>query len=316
MKTYLSLILVMLLASAASFAQNVTKKSFTGVKRIRVSTSSGDCEIRRSSGNAVEVELSHNLDERSFIPRFEQSGERLEIGEEFKGNNFNGNVRWKLMIPDGLRVTFSTGSGNLTVDGVNVDLNATTGSGDLDFSTMKGTLDANTGSGNVGMSSFNGEAKINTGSGDMNIIGTEGDIDLNCGSGNITMAQCKALFSVNTGSGNIKAAKLTITGSSRFNTGSGRANVSLAATPTFDLAVNAGSGDAELNFNGNEIVGEVVMKASKRWGHIEAPFEFDKTEEVNQGGKDNITIVKTAQRGKGTNRIMVSTGSGDAVLRK
>jgi hypothetical protein len=80
--------------------------------------------------------------------------------------------------------------------------------------------------------------------------------------------------------------------------------------------VNTGSGNAELNFNGNEIAGEVVMKANKRSGNIEAPFEFDKTEEIDNGGRDNVTLVKTAQRGKGTNRIMVSTGSGDAVLRK
>jgi DUF4097 and DUF4098 domain-containing protein YvlB len=318
MKKIMILAAVAVIAFAApTLAQNTVKKSFTGVKRIRISTSSGDCEIRKSTGATVEVELNHTFDDRSFTPRFEQSGERLEVGEEFNGHNFNGSVRWKLAVPDGTKIDFSTGSGNLFVENVTLDLDANTGSGDLEFATIKGSLDATTGSGNVDLANFNGDAKINTGSGDMDVHDIEGELDLNCGSGDITVNQAKAYFSVNTGSGNIRADKLTINGSSRFNTGSGRARVGLAATPTFDLAVNAGSGDAELSFNGNEVVGEVVMKASKRWGNISAPFDFDKTEEVNYGnGNDNVTIVKTAQRGKGTNRIMVSTGSGDAVLRK
>lgn len=311
----LSVIILLLIATTA-FAQQTIKKSFTGVKRIKIQSSSGDCEIRKASGNTVEVELSHTLDERAFRPRFEQSGERLDLGEEFRGNNFNGSVRWKIAVPDGMRVAFGTGSGNLLVDGVNVDLDATSGSGDLEFTTIKGTLDATTGSGNVNVSAFSGEAKINTGSGDMDVRDMDGELDLNCGSGDIKVSQSKAYFAINTGSGNITADKLTINGNSRFNTGSGRARVALAATPKFDIAVNAGSGDAELDFKGNEIVGEVVMKTSKRWGNISAPFEFDSTEEVDNGGKDNVTIVKTAKRGNGTNRIVVSTGSGDAVLRK
>ena len=318
MKKFLSLVVVLLFISVTTFAQNTTKKSYTGIKRIKISTSSGDCEIRKSTGATVEVELSHTFDEKFFVPRFEQNGDRLTLGEEFNGRNFNGSVRWKLSVPDGIRVTFHTGSGNLIVDGVSLDLDAGSGSGDLEFSSVKGNVQASTGSGSVDLSNFNGEARMNTGSGNMTVNGAEGDLDLNCGSGDIKLFEANAYFAVNTGSGNISADKIKISGSSRFNTGSGRAKVTLAATPTYDLSVNSGSGDAELNFNGNEIAGEVVMKASKRWGHITAPFEFDKTEEIEQGGNgnDNVMLVKTAQRGKATNRISVGTGSGDAVLRK
>ena len=317
MKKSISLaVIIILLINVAAFSQNTVKKSFNGVKRIKMSTSSGSCEIRKSTGNTVEVEVIHSFDERFFTPRFEQSGERLELGEEFNGKNFNGSVRWKLTIPDGMKMNFNTGSGDLIVNDVTIDLDAGTGSGDLEFSGMKGNLDATTGSGDVDLANFSGEAKMNTGSGDMDVRGVDGELDLNCGSGDIKVYEVKAAFSVNTGSGNINGDKLTISGSSRFNTGSGRAKIALAASPKFDIGVNSGSGDAELNFNGNEIAGEVVMRASKRHGNISAPFEFDKTEEVNQGGNDNVTIVKTAQRGKGTNRIVVGTGSGDAVLKK
>ncbi|MEI9921162.1 MAG: DUF4097 family beta strand repeat-containing protein [Bacteroidota bacterium] len=311
------LLLAVMVFSIATFAQNTVKKSFSGVKRVKISTSSGSCEIKKSSGNTVEVELNHSLDERYFHPTIEQSGDRVEIGEEFNGRNFNGTIKWKISIPDGLRVTFKTGSGDLVVSDVNVELDAGTGSGDLEFTSVKGTLDAVTGSGNVELSKFSGEAKINTGSGNMNLSDSDGELTANCGSGDIRITQIKAEFSINTGSGNITGDKIALTGSSHFNTGSGRARITLAESAKFDIAINSGSGNAELNFNGNEIGGQVVMKASKEHGNISAPFDFDKTEEVeNGGGRNNLTVVKTAQRGKGTNRIMLSTGSGDAILKK
>jgi DUF4097 and DUF4098 domain-containing protein YvlB len=312
----LMILIVAVAVSATAFSQNTTKKSFIGVKRIKISTSSGDCEIKKSSGNTVEVEFSHSLDERYFTPVMEQSGDRLEISEEFTGGNFSGTVKWKLAIPDGMRVTFKTGSGDLTVSDVNVDLNAGTGSGDLDFSSLKGTLDATTGSGTVELAKFDGNGRVNTGSGDMNVSDSNGELSMNCGSGDIRMSSLKAELDVNTGSGSINGDKIILSGSSRFNTGSGKAKITLAESPKYDIAVNSGSGNAELNFNGNEINGQVVMKASKEHGNISAPFEFDKTEELDNSGRNNVTIVKTAQRGKGTNRIMVATGSGDAVLRK
>lgn len=306
----------MVASIGSAFAQKTINKSYTGVKRIKLATSSGDCEINKSSGASVEVELNHTYDENEYKPRFEQSGERLTIGETHHSNNSHGNAKWKLTVPDGVSIDFTTGSGDLIASGVNINLDANSGSGDLEFSSLKGELDANTGSGNIEVANFNGNAKVNTGSGDMTITDTDGDLDLNCGSGDIRLSQAKGYFSINTGSGDINADKVTVSSSSRFNTGSGRAKVALAATPTADLSINTGSGYAELNFAGNEIAGEIVMKASKRNGRIVAPFEFDKTEEVSYDNRDNVTIVKTVQKGKATNRISVSTGSGDAVLKQ
>jgi DUF4097 and DUF4098 domain-containing protein YvlB len=180
---------------------------------------------------------------------------------------------------------------------------------------LKGDVEGTTGSGDVELINFNGEINANTGSGNMRVEKSTGDISLNCGSGNLKLNDNKASFSANTGSGNITARNLTLQGSSRFNTGSGDAEVVLAATPAFDLTVNSGSGDAELNFNGNEIKGEIVMKASKKHGNIVAPFNFDKTEEIDNYG-DNTTVVKTAVKGNGTNRISVGTGSGSAIIKK
>lgn len=308
--------MVLVTSAGSIFAQTTVNKSYSGVKRIRLKTGSGDCEIKKSAGTSVEVELKYTYDTNDYTPRFEQSGERLTLGEDHSRNSSGGNASWKISVPDGVTIDVNTGSGDVTASGVNINLDANTGSGDLGFSSLKGELDANTGSGNVDIASFSGNAKVNTGSGDMEVRETDGDLDLNCGSGDIIVSQAKGYFAVNTGSGNINADRIQINSSSKFNTGSGRARITLSSTPKADILVNSGSGNAELNFNGNPIEGEVVMRASKRHGRITAPFEFDKTEEISYDGKDNVTIVKTAQKGKATNRISVSTGSGDAVLRQ
>ncbi|HZY81746.1 MAG TPA: DUF4097 family beta strand repeat-containing protein [Cyclobacteriaceae bacterium] len=317
MKKIVILAVFALISAGTIYAQTTVNKTFTGVKRIRINTASGDCEIKKGTGSSVEVELKHSYDEGSYTPRFDQSGDRLTIGETHGYKNHNGGANWKITVPDGIEIDFSTGSGNLAVNGLTINVDARTGSGDIQLAEIKGDIDASTGSGNIEMNEYVGRAKLNTGSGTAEVSEAEGELDLNCGSGNIRLSQCKAYFRVNTGSGSINAEKITLSDIGRFNTGSGRAKVTLAATPKFDIAVNSGSGDAELNFGGNEIVGEIIMKASKNHGRITAPFEFDNTREESYGnGRDNVTIVKTAKKGNGTNRIEVSTGSGDAILRK
>jgi len=119
---------------------------------------------------------------------------------------------------------------------------------------------------------------------------------------------------VNVGSGDITASELNITGSSSFNSGSGDTEVVLASVLNHDISVNSGSGDAVLDFNGNKIEGEIVMKASKRNGRIEAPFSFDKEYEEDKGKQ--IIMIKEAKIGNKDIRIRVSTGSGTARIIK
>ena len=316
MKKYLLSIFTICFALMAGIvsAQSALNKSFNGVKKIKINTASGSCEITRSKDASVGVNVEHTYDSR-FEPRMEMEDDHLVIKEVFNGNQFHGYSKWKLTVPDNISIDFSTGSGDFTAGEISLDLDATTGSGNLTFTKVKGKVEGSTGSGDVELIFFDGDADLNTGSGNMNVENSRGDLSLNCGSGNIKLNDNQAVISANTGSGSIDARNLVLKGSSKFNTGSGDAEVGLASTPTYDLSVNSGSGDAQLNFNGNEIKGEIVMQASKRNGKIDAPFEFDKTEEINNWG-DNVTVKKTAVKGNASNRISVSTGSGSAVLKK
>jgi hypothetical protein len=293
----------------------MVSKSFDGVKKIKMNTASGSCKIKKSTDAKVKVELEYTFDNR-YEPRMDLEGDRLVIKENFQSGSNSGMSLWTLTIPDGMPFTFSTGSGDLEAADITLDLDANTGSGNLTFTNVKGKVNGSTGSGDVELMNFNGDLHANTGSGNMRVEKSTGDISLNCGSGNLKLTDNKVTITANTGSGNISAVNMILEGSSTFNTGSGDAEVALAATPKYDLAVNSGSGDAELNFSGNEIKGEIVMKASKKNGKIIAPFEFDKTEEIDNNWGDNVTVKKTVVKGNASNKVSVSTGSGSAVLRK
>ncbi len=305
---------VVILAPVSLFAQKELNKSFTGIKKIRMNTSSGGCKIGKSSNASVTVGVKYSFDDDQFEPSIVQEGDRLVIREKFKGHSVSGDADWVLSVPDNTDIQFNTGSGNVESSNMALQLDAVTGSGDLVFTNITGEIKGTTGSGDVELDNFNGEIDATTGSGSMSVNKSSGEIKLNCGSGNIRITDSKATFRANTGSGKIAGRNITLDGSSSFNTGSGDAQVVLAATPQFDIGVNSGSGNAELNFNGNAIIGEIVMRASKRYGKITAPFEFDKTEELREGG-DQVTVEKTAVKGNASHRISVSTGSGEAILK-
>lgn len=141
-------------------------------------------------------------------------------------------------------------------------------------------------------------------------------ISFSTSSGNFEADELIADMNVFTDSGSIVVNNLVLNGAGNLYTGSGDVEVVLAASPKFNLSLGSGSGKAELNFNGNEIAGEIVMTSGKKNGNISAPFKFDKTEEFGGGSKyDMVMIRQTAVKGSSTSRISINTSSGSAILR-
>lgn len=313
MKKILLLLLPGLLSVSFVWAQSKIDKSFSGVKRIRINTISGDCKLIKSPDATVVVNLTHTYDDHGFAPEISQTGDHLVIREEFEARSVRGNALWQLTIPDGMEVEYVTASGSIAASELTLDLDISTASGDIDLFGVNGTIKSNTGSGNYELQDFSGSLRANSGSGEMRITKAKGDLDLNCGSGDIHIEESNAIIAANTGSGNIDASRFTLNGTSRFNSGSGDVEVALAASPNFNLAVNSGSGSAKLDMNGNAIAGRLVMKANKSNGVITAPFKFDNTEEISEWG-NQVTVVKTLVKGNSDVQIGVSTGSGEAVI--
>ncbi|HMG94302.1 MAG TPA: DUF4097 family beta strand repeat-containing protein [Chryseolinea sp.] len=307
--------LAALLLPLTLLAQKDVTKTFSGIKKIRMGTASGSCVITKSGNATVKVDLKYTYDDDDYTPSFDQQGDVLVVKEKFHNNSSNGSADWKLTVPDNLSIEFTTGSGDVEASGLALDLDATTGSGDFTFTGTTGEIECTTGSGDIELENVGGTIKATSGSGGFRVKGAKGKFHLTTGSGSHRISESVAELKITTGSGNINCAGITLEGPSTFSTGSGTAEVQLAASPKHDLSISSGSGDAIANFSGHEINGEIVMKASKKHGNIDAPFAFDKTEEINHSNSD-VTIQKTAVRGTGKPRISISTGSGDAVLKK
>ncbi len=300
-------------------AQERVEKTFTGIKTIRLTTSSGNGIIKKSNSNQVKVTVEYTFDEDDYTPEFEQNGDRLSIKEEFSRSRWTrGSSEWTLEIPDGLELEFKTGSGNIEISGVEVELNSNTGSGNIEVDEVMGDIRVNTGSGNISFRSVNGMMDANTGSGSIRLDRVKGDADLNTGSGNIRANSIEGGMRMNTGSGNIDIQEAKVMASSSFNTGSGNATVAFAAALDFDISVNTGSGNATLDFNGQEIAGEFIMRADDK-SDIRAPFKFDKEYEDDGNSSwrgRNKRYIKEAKVGSKNIQIKISTGSGRAEVRQ
>ncbi|CAE7465134.1 macB [Symbiodinium microadriaticum] len=236
-----------------------------GIKDIEFSVGSGDANFQKSGSDNVSVKMEHTYNQ-DYNPTVEKRGSTLVIKEERRQGSYRGSSTWTLEIPDGLEVRFNTGSGDISIEDLDGDWNFNSGSGDFTLEDVKGELSINTGSGNVYANNVNGYLSFNTGSGDVEVTGAVGRL------------------SANTGSGNIRANAITLQAKSSFNTGSGNSAVSFAQSPDYDVSVNTGSGDATVEFRGNDMEGLLVMEVNKRNGKIEAPFAFDSTEEIDNGG--------------------------------
>lgn len=308
-------VLALVLAAWTAGAQTITK-NFTGVKNIRLTTSSGDVLLTKGGSQEVQVEVTSTYDKGDYQPVFEQSGSTLTLKENFEKRSVSGHSAWKLTIPDGLDLNITSGSGNMEAADLKFTAKVNTGSGDYDWRNVSGESSINTGSGTIHLDTYQGSMRLNSGSGDIRISKSQGDLHANTGSGDISISGTRGGVFANTGSGDIRAQEIALTSKGTFNSGSGKVLLVLSAPLTADLSLNSGSGDAVLDCKGNALEGKVIMTASKKHGDIVAPFAFDKTEEINEGHGDNATIRKTVQLGSSTRVIKISTGSGTAEVRK
>jgi len=314
-----TLILVATCLSTAVFGQQTINKSYTGIKSIRLETASGSGSIKKSNSNEVKVTLEYTYDDDDYKPTFEQKGDRLIIDEDFnnRGRNWNnrGKAEWTLELPDGVELDYSSGSGSIEVDGLDIELNVGTGSGSIEVNDVTGRMKINTGSGSIRITKADGELDANTGSGSIRLRDAKGDADLNTGSGSIDVDNVQGSFDLNTGSGSIEETGITVSGDSDFNTGSGRIAIELAADLNNDLSINTGSGSATLDFNGTDIAGQFYLETDKRRSDITAPFSFDKEYEEEGRGRDNVRQIKEAKVGSKNIRINMETGSGDVKIK-
>ena len=314
MKVFKStLVLLALCIATTVYGQKTIDKSFKGVERIRLEIASGNGIIKKGNSDEVKVNLVYTYDDDEYEATFDQKGDVLRMREEFSNRrrrwNNRGKSEWTLEIPDGMMVNINTGSGNLEIEGLEIELTANSGSGNVDVADLSGDTRLTSGSGNIRIKVIDGELKASTGSGNIRLSDAKGDADLNTGSGTIRVLGAEGALRFNTGSGNVDASGVVITGRSTFSTGSGNVDVELGAALDGDVRISTGSGNSVLDFNGNKVEGRFAMEASSK-SRISAPFSFDR--EYEERGH----YVKEATVGSKDIRIDISSGSGSARVRK
>lgn len=310
---FIPIVILFFSTTSLASAQSVITDSFTDVTHIELSTGSGDAVFVKGGGSTVELHLEYTYSDSSFEPRIQQNGSTLVLEEEFSRRNNRGRSTWTLTIPDGLDVKFTTGSGDVEANNLVLNLRATLGSGDVSLSYVTGDIRFTSGSGDLELKTYNGTLRATTGSGDIDARDVDGDITVTSGSGDVDIRGANGSLLATTGSGDVSALEFASQGDVTLTTGSGDILVSLASALMGDLSLSSGSGTSELRRNGHELTGKLVMRASVRRGRIDAPFRFDSTEDVRNGGNRVTESIKIF--GSSDQRVLIQTGSGSAIIR-
>ena len=242
------------LASEATFERTLT---VSGKVELSVATGSGNVHITRGSDNSVHVvgkvrSTWGDSDERvrqiADHPPIEQAGNIIHIGKHNDGQNegmHHVSIDYEIEAPANTYLDASSGSGNVTDEGVGENSWLNTGSGNIHATGLHGGFSVGTGSGNIYADQE----------------GT-GDVKAETGSGNIELRNLHGGLKATTGSGDIKAAGAPSAGW-RLETGSGRVEIWVGDAP-LTLDAESGSGgihtDREMLTQGSSSTHHVTGK--------------------------------------------------------
>ncbi|MBN2416544.1 DUF4097 family beta strand repeat protein [bacterium] len=291
------------------------KKEFTGKDKVKIEAVSGDVVVTTRSGSTVTVEVVYDVTPKeAFTPVIREQGSTLRLKEEWRGQRSNGSVTWNLLVPPETEIEFEAASGDIAVTGLRASFDAKTASGDVELTDIQGDVEISVASGDITLDHIKGDIDVSTASGEVEGDNLDGMVNVSCASGDIDIRDARGVFSVSCASGDVDVRNVTLAAASEFSAASGDVSVVLAETARFDVTVSTASGDAMLDYNGNEVKGFFEMKAKKRSGHIISPFAFDNEEEYEKGG--DTYLKKSFSRSGDSPVVHIRTASGKAELRQ
>jgi hypothetical protein len=290
----------------------------TGPVELEVTTGSGDLSITSGTSSEVHVhgvikanngwffgsgDSEAKIHQLEANPPVVQEGNYIRIGRIGDPELRRGvSISYQIEAPRQTQLKASSGSGDVTAEGLGGPVKASSGSGDLRLSDIGDELSASTGSGDVRAASIHGEVHISTGSGGIQARAITGDFYLSTGSGDIRLTEAAegtdaAGGKVSTGSGSVQVTG--VNGSLRVGTGSG--DITAQGSATGDWSLETGSGSvivhlplgASFNIDAHTDSGSIITHRS-----------------VTMQG----TVAKGTLRGvvgKGGPLVKLRTGSGD-----
>ena len=228
----------------------------SGPVDLEVSSGSGEITVRTGASNSVSVSakihassgswlfgsgnLEENIHKIEQNPPIEQQGNTIRIGRiEDSELTRHISIDYDVTVPAQTKLNAHTGSGEISVNGVQLPLTARTGSGSVTAENIGAEARLNSGSGGITVHGVKGSMHAETGSGSIRGDGVAGEIVATTGSGSVDLEQtAPGDARVETGSGSVKLRGLK--GGLRASTGSG--GIHVEGEPTHDWHLGAGSG--------------------------------------------------------------------------
>jgi DUF4097 and DUF4098 domain-containing protein YvlB len=199
------------LASEATFDRNL---SVNGRVELSVSTGSGNIHLSRGSGNQIRIHgvvksnwggSDEKVREIAANPPIEQTGNIIRIGARHE-NLHNISINYEIEAPENSFLEASSGSGNVTDDGIGENAKLSTGSGNIHATGLRGGFSVGTGSGDIyAEQTGDGDVKAQTGSGNVELKNLHGGLRSGTGSGDIKVSGTPTSpWHLETGSGNVE----------------------------------------------------------------------------------------------------------------
>lgn len=288
----------------------------TGPVELEVMSGSGNINVHSGGSGSVYVTAkihanngtswlfgSGNVEER--IHRIEQNppvvqnGNTITIGKVDDHDLLrNISIDYDVTVPAQTHSNLRSGSGDVTISGLQLPATGKTGSGNITVDHQNGELHASSGSGDVKINSVKGIVYCDTGSGNIQADDIAGDVFANAGSGNIEVRQSAGgSVKAGTGSGNIKL--YGVKGGLRAQAGSG--DIHAEGQPTSDWQLSAGSGNITLKVP-SQASFNIDARTSSGSLHVNHPVTMQGTMAHNhvQGKVGNGGVL-----------VDLHTGSGD-----
>lgn len=198
-------------AAEATFQRNL---NVNGRVELSVSTGAGNIHITRGSDNQVHISgrvksnwggSEQRVQEVAAHPPIEQTGNIIRIGAHHQ-NLRNISIDYDIQAPANAFLEASSGSGDVSAEGVGENAKLNTGSGNIHATALHGGFTLNTGSGNIyAEQTGTGEVRAQTGSGNIELRGIHGGLHATTGSGDLKVAGSPASdWHLQTGSGGVE----------------------------------------------------------------------------------------------------------------
>jgi Toastrack DUF4097 len=206
----------------------------TGKPTLTLETSDAGVTFR-PCGDCHEIRIHVEVEGRKISEyRLEEGQSGDQVHFLFKDRPHTGwrreHVQVTVESPAQLALQAKTSDGNVTVSGLQGDLNLTTGDGNVDLSEVSGTL------------------RIRSGDGQVKVTGAAGSLDAHTSDGNLTVDGSFQGLALHTSDGTLdvnlrEGTKLA--GASTIQTSDGSVTLRVPATFAADLSVHTGDGHVD-----------------------------------------------------------------------